>query len=216
MKKLIGILAIGVCTALQPVSAQNDAKAKTILDAATKKVNGLKSLKANFTLNLAAGNGKTNQSKTGSFSMKGTKYRISLQGQEIICDGKTIWTYVKDNNEVQISNYNPNEQTISPAKLFTNFYDKEYKYKYVGAKKVGSKNMDVIELVPTAGNKQFSKVELMVDQASSTISGGSITEKNGNHYTYTISNFTPNANIADNQFTFDTKAYKGVEVVDLR
>ena len=37
--------------------AQNDAKAKTVLDAVSKKVNTLKSLKANFTFSLTGGKG---------------------------------------------------------------------------------------------------------------------------------------------------------------
>lgn len=216
MKKLIGIFSITLLFISLNATAQNDPKAKTILDAVTKKMNSLKSLKANFSLNLASSNGKTKQSKSGTFYMKGSKYRISIQGQEIICDNKTIWTYLKDNNEVQINNYNPNEQTISPTKMITNFYDKEYKYKYVGAKKVGGKNCDVILLTPINTNKQFSKVELVIDKASSTISGGNITEKNGNNYSYTISNFVSNAPVEDKLFFFDPKAYKGIEVVDLR
>lgn len=216
MKKLIGILGLGLLSITHNAIAQTDAKAKSILDAVTKKVNGLKSLKANFSLNLSGGNGKTKQSKSGTFYMKGSKYRISIQGQEIICDNKTIWTYIKDNNEVQISNYNPNEQTISPTKLITNFYDKEYTYKYAGTKKVDNKTCDAIVLTPNNTNKQFKKVELFVDKATSTIVGGSITEKNGNLYTYTISNFVSNATVDDKMFSFDPKAYKGIEVVDLR
>lgn len=216
MKKLIGIFSLGLLSIVQPAMAQTDAKAKAILDAATKKVNSLKSLKANFSLNLSSANGKTKQSKSGTFYMKGSKYRISISGQEIISDNKTVWTYIKESNEVQINNYNPNEQTISPTKLITNFYDKEYKYKYIGTKKSGTQNCDAIELTPITAGKQFSKVEILVDKATSTIAGGSITEKNGNHYTYTISNFAGNAPVDDKLFSFDPKAYKGVEVVDLR
>ena len=216
MKKIFAILSIATLTAFQPASAQTDAKAKAILDGVTQKVNSLKTLKANFTLNLASANGKTKQSKSGSFMMKGQKYKILIQGQEIICDGKTIWTYVKDNNEVQVTNYNASEQTISPTKLITNFYDKEYKYKYAGVKKSGTKNCDAIELTPINSTKQFSKVEVLVDKASNTIAGGSITEKNGNQYNYSISNFAGNAPIGDDQFTFNAAAHKGVEVVDLR
>lgn len=216
MKKLIGILSIGLIAITQSATAQNDAKAKSILDAVTKKVNSFKSMKANFSLNLSSAKGKTKQSKSGTFYMKGSKYRISIQGQEIICDNKTVWTYIKDNNEVQISNYNPNEQTISPTKLITNFYDKEYKYRYVGTKKSGGKNCDVIELTPINTSKQFKQVEILVDKATSTIAGGSITEKNGNYYTYTISNFTGNAAVEDKLFFFEPKAFKGIEVVDLR
>jgi chaperone LolA len=216
MKKIIGLLSIGIICFNQPLFAQNDAKAKSILDAVTKKVNSFKSMKANFTLNLESANGKTKQSKSGIFFMKGSKYRISIQGQEIICDNKTVWTYIKENNEVQINNYNPNEQTISPTKLITNFYDKEYKYSYIGTKKSGGKNCDAIELTPINASKQFKRVEILVDKSTSTIAGGNITEKNGNQYTYTISNFTGNAPVDEKLFFFDPKAYKGIEVVDLR
>lgn len=215
MKKLLSILSIAILST-SSTQAQTDAKAKSILDNVTKKVNSFKTMKANFSLNLTSANGKTKQSKSGSFFMKGSKYRINIQGQEIICDNKTVWTYIKENNEVQVNNYNPNEQTISPTKLITNFYDKEYKYKYTGVKKSGGKNCDAILLTPINAGKQFKQVEILVDKASGTIAGGSITEKNGNHYTYTISGFTSNTTIDDKLFSFDPKAYRGIEVVDLR
>ena len=215
MKKFLALCFI-VAVAILPATAQTDAKAKSILEGVSKNINSLKSLKANFALHLTGGNGKVKETKKGSFSMKGKKYHVTLSGQEIICDTKTVWTYVKESNEVQVSNYNPNEQTISPDKLFTNFYDKEYKYKFMGEKKVGTKTCSVIELVPVAATKQFTKVELLVDKASNTIIGGSIWEKNGNKYKYEISGFTPNAPMSDALFTFDAKAHPGAEVVDLR
>ena len=215
MKRILILSMLAVCCMAEPALAQNDAKAKAILTAVSKKINSLKSLKANFALHLLSANGKTKQTKKGSFYMKGSKYRVSLGDQEIISDNKTLWTYVKAANEVQVSTYNPNEQTISPTKLFTNFYDKEYKYRYMGTKTVAGKPCDMIELTPVASGKQFSKVELAVDK-SSTIVGGNVYEKNGNQYKYEVSGFTPNANVSDALFTFDKKKYPGVEVVDLR
>lgn len=217
MRKLWAtIAAAAFCFTVTTATAQSDAKAKAVLDAVSKKMNGLKSAKANFTLHLAGGKGKVNETKKGTLVMKGQKYHVILSGQEIICDGKTVWTYTKDANEVQVSNYNPNEQTISPSKLFTNFYDKEYKYAYVGEKKVKGKANDVVDLTPTNGKKQFSKVELMVDKSTSMVTGGSIWEKNGNMYQYEVSNFVPNDNVPDAEFTFNKAAHPGVEVVDLR
>jgi len=216
MKKVLTVCLLSLCCAVQPAMAQSDAKAKSILEAVSKKINSLKSLKANFALHLAGANGKVNETKKGTFFLKGPKYHVVIGGQEIICDNKTVWTYNKEAKEVQVSNYNPNEQTLSPAKLFTNFYDKEYKYKYIGERKANGKTYNVVELTPTNNSKQFSKVELMVDKTSNTIAGGNIWQKNGNKYQYDISNFSPNANIPDTYFSFDSKAHPGVEVVDLR
>jgi chaperone LolA len=215
MKKILGLSMVAIMAIAQPVMAQNDAKAKTILEAVSKKVNALKSLKANFALHLNGSGGKVKETKKGTFYMKGPKYKVDIAGQEIICDNKTIWTYMKETKEVQVTNYNPNEQTISPAKLFTNFYDKEYSYKYVGTRRINGKDCDVVEMTPTNKSKQFSKVELVVDK-SSTIVGGNIWEKNGNSYKYEVSGFTPNAPVTDDMFAFDPKKHPGVEVVDLR
>ena len=117
---------------------------------------------------------------------------------------------------MQVSSFNPDEQTLSPAKLFTNFYDKEYSYKYLGTRKVAGKNCDVVEMTPNSKSKQFSKVELAIDQKTNTIVGGNVWEKNGNKYEYQISNFTTNPNVPDSYFAFDKSKHPGVEVVDLR
>jgi outer membrane lipoprotein carrier protein len=217
MKKVILAFTLFLSWAVTPAFAQNDAKAKNVLDAVSKKVNGLKSLKANFTFNLTGGKGgKVTDSRKGNISMKGQKYHILLTGQEIICDGKTIWTYNAEAKEVQISNFNPQEQSLSPAKLLTNFYDKEYKYSYKGERKEQGKSCDVIELTPTDQSKKVAKVELLIDKKQSMIAGGKYWEKNGNTYQWTVGNFTPNANIPDTYFAWDPKAHAGVEVIDLR
>jgi outer membrane lipoprotein-sorting protein len=215
MKKIL--LALAICCAVQPAMAQ-DAKAKSVLDAVSKKVSSLKSLKANFALTLIGGKGgKVTDSKKGSVTLKGQKYHVLMGGQEIISDTKTIWTYNKDAKEVQVSTYNPAEQSMSPAKLLTpGFYTKEYTYSYKGEKKEQGKNCDVVELIPIDKSKQLSKIELLVDKSTSMIAGGNYWEKNGNKYQIAISNFTPDANVADNYFTWVPSQHPGVETVDLR
>jgi len=216
MTKLFSACAIGLCLLANGAYAQ-DAKAKSILDGVSKKVSSLKSLKANFSLTLTGGKGgKVTDSRKGNISLKGQKYHVQLAGQEIISDNHTVWTYNKDAKEVQVTNFNAEEQSISPAKLLTNFWDKEYKYSYKGERTEGGKKCDVIELQPTDAKKKLLKIELLVDKASSTIVGGNYWEKNGNKYQYTVSNFTSNPNIPDSYFTWDAKTHPGVETVDMR
>ncbi|PQJ11222.1 gliding motility protein [Flavipsychrobacter stenotrophus] len=213
MKKLLSVCALALCFAAQTAHAQ-DAKAKAVLDGVTKKVNTLKTIKANFALKLTGG--KVSDSKKGTIAIKGTKYHVTLTGQEIICDNKTVWTYSADAKEVTVSTFNPKDQSISPAKLLTNFYDKEYKYKYAGERTEGGKKCDVIELTPIDASKQTTKIELLVDKATSMIVGGNIWAKNGNKTQYMISNVVTNSAVADDFFVWNAKAHPGVEVNDLR
>lgn len=154
--------------------------------------------------------------KKGSVWMKGTKYRVSFSGQEIFCDGKTVWNYDKAANEVTINNLDASGSSLSPQKLFTNFYDKDFSYFLKGEKKEGGKTLQEIEMTPTDKSKPFSKVNVLVDKTAKTIYSTKVTEKNNSKYSYTVTTLKSNATIADAQFVFDKSKYPGVEEVDLR
>lgn len=214
MRKIPFACIVLLCTFCLSAAAQNDPKAKAVLEGMTKKVSSLKTLKANFVLNITGA--KVKDTKKGSISLKGEKYHVELGGQEIICDNKTVWTYNKDAKEVQVSTYNPAEQSMTPAKLLTNSYEKEYKYSYKGEKKEKGKTFDMVELTPKDNNAKASKIELLVDKATSIVASGNIQEKNGNKIQYAISNLVADSNIPDTYFSWDPKSHPGVEVVDLR
>lgn len=215
MKNLLMICALMVGMAVQQAHAQDDAKAKAMLDDAYDMLAKLKTLKADFSLELKGGG--VNDTKKGTFYMKGPKYRVEIAGQEIICNNETLWTVIKATNEVQITEYNPDAQAISPAKLFTeNFFENEYNYKYAGKRKVSGKMCDVIQLTPKSKDKQFSKVEIAITEKK-VILGGQVWEKNGNTYRYDITKYDANpAGVTDATFVFDAKKHPEMEVIDLR
>lgn len=214
MKKILSLLLVAATFASFQSHAQ-DAKANAVLDKLSAKVKGMSSLKANFVFTMNDAAGKSKGTKSGSFLMKGNKFKVTMPAQQIICDGKTVWTYLVSDKEVQVSNYDPNAQSISPSKLFSGSYAKEYKSVYAGEKTIAGKKVDVIEMTPTSA-KNFKKVVLYVDKTSSMINGGIMYDKSGSSYGYTISGVTPNAKVADTDFTFDAKKNPGVEVIDLR
>ena len=195
----------------------NDPDAKKILDAVSAKFKSYKAVQATFTYNVENADGKNISSKKGSVYMKGTKYRVSFVGQEIYSDGNTVWTYDKSSNEVTITKLDKDAtSTLTPQKLFTNFYDKDFLYKLNGEKKAGGKTLQEIEMTPNDKTKAFHKVYVMVDKNTKTIYSTKVLEKAGNRYTYTVTSLKGNANIPDSKFVFDKKVYPGVEEVDLR
>jgi outer membrane lipoprotein carrier protein len=195
---------------------QSDPEAKKVLDAVSAKFKTFKTVKATFNYRIENSGGKEQGEKKGTVYMKGMKYRVSITGQEIFCDGTNIWTFDKSANEVQVSQFDPGTSTITPQKLFTNFYDKDFLYKLNDEKKQGAKIFQEVELTPVDKTKPFFKVLLGVDKKTKIIMSTQVFEKNGNRYIYRINNISTNTAIPDNTFVFDEKKYPGVEVIDLR
>jgi outer membrane lipoprotein carrier protein len=216
MKKFIcGILMMTAFLAkAQPPKGmgQSDPAAKKVLDGVSAKFKSFKNVTAKFLLKMENGAGKLLSNKSGTVYMKGTKYRISVTGQEIFSDGSNVWTYDKASNEVTITKLDPTNNTITPQKLFTNFYDKDFLYKLNG-EKAGTQE---VELTPIDKSKPFHKVLVSINKAAQTISNTKVFEKTGNRFNYTVSNMNTTSAVADTQFVFDAKKYPGVEVVDLR
>ena len=195
---------------------KNDPDAKKILDAVSAKFKTFKSIQAKFSLKIENSSGKSLGTKSGTVYMKGVKYRISVTGQEVYCDGINVSSFDKAANEVTITKVDASSNTLTPQKIFTNFYDKDFLYKLNGETKSGTKILQEIELTPIDKTKPFFKVLLYIDKAMKTISQTKIYEKAGNRYTYSVTNMNTTTLIDDSQFVFDKKKYPGVEEVDLR
>jgi len=195
---------------------KSDPEAKKVLDAVSAKFKTFKSVKASFALKIENAAGKVQGTKSGTVMMKGVKYRVSITGQEIFCDGATIWTYDVAAKEVQVSDLDNSSGSITPQKLFTNFYDKDFLFMLNPDVTRAGKTYQVVELTPVDKTKPFFKVVIEVDKASKVIMSTRVFEKNGNRYLYAISSMATTTVIPDDSFAFNLKKYPGVEVIDLR
>jgi outer membrane lipoprotein-sorting protein len=133
----------------------------------------------------------------------------------MISDGKSQWTYLKKDKEVQVSVVDKTGDALNPAQIFT-LYEKGFKYLYTSDKKIGAKVYQMIDLSPTDTKKSYFKIRLGIDKVAKQVASVLIFDKNGNKYTYDVKTFVPNVKVPESTFTFDAKKYPGVEVVDLR
>jgi outer membrane lipoprotein carrier protein len=221
MKKLFTLIAAAAVaftaqaqTTKNPT--RNDPAAKKILDAVSAKFKTYKAPQASFSYKVENAQGKVLSSKKGSVTMKGPKYKVAMDGLEIFADGKTTWNYDKSANEVTINSVEGGGSSMSPQKLLTNFYDKDFYYKYNGEKKEAGKTLQEIELTPTDKTRPFHKIYLLIDKAGNSLYSARFLEKTGGRYSYTITSMKSSASVADSEFTFDKSKHPGVEVVDLR
>ncbi len=209
------VTAMAVLLFINSSSAQTDAKAQSILKGVSAKYRSYNSIAASFKLNILDQKTKKTESQTGSITLQGNKFNFTMKDQTVMNDGKTTYTFLKESNEVQISESKNDPNAITPTNIFT-MYERGFKSKYIGDKKVAGKNVQLIELVPEDAKKAYSKIELSIDKAGKYVNEAKVFNKDGNIITYSVVKFTPNTPVTDDLFSFNKAKYPGVEVVDLR
>lgn len=196
--------------------AQSDKKADDILKGVSKKYKSYQSLKANFSILLENTKDKTKETQKGVLQLKGQKYKLQFMGQEVISDGKTRWTFLKEANEVQIDNQKIDENAITPSSIFT-IYEKGWIAKFTGEVKENKLVLQHIELIPAdAKSKNIFKVRLAINKSEKNIYSAKIFDKNGSIQTISVEKLFPNNAGDDSIYLFDKNNYPGSDIVDLR
>ncbi|MGQ0828781.1 MAG: LolA family protein [Bacteroidota bacterium] len=205
---LITFIAVSAFT----INAQNDSKAKTILDDLSAKTKAFTTIKAEFAFTVEKKD-KSKDTQNGKIQTKGDKYKLEIPGHVIYCDGKTVWDHIKDANEVQIKDMEVgNDDAINPSTIFT-LYEKGYKYKF-DTEDATTQTISLFPLNPD--KKKFHTVKLFIDKVKKQIASVKMMMKDGTTHSYVIKSFAGNSPIPDTDFTFNTKAYPGISVEDLR
>lgn len=194
-----------------------DAKANAILQNLNKKTKTYKTISAKFNINMN-GKDKSSEEQKGSIMVKGGKYRLELKSQTILCDSVTLWTVLKDANEVQVNNVDAknDKSNLSPATLF-NLYEKDFKSHFDNEEQKGNSLIEHIDLYPKHPEREkYHTIKLSIDKNKNEVTQIDILMKDGDSVMYSILSFNANDDIPDSTFTFNKNDYPGIEVEDLR
>jgi outer membrane lipoprotein-sorting protein len=213
--KFVAILFIAVSPFHLSGQSKKDPKAHEILKGVSNKYKSSKTVSASFRVITTDQKSKSTDTQTGSILIKGDKYKLTLKGQEIVSDGKTVWTYLKESKEIHVNDVNTRSDAISPTTIFT-IYEKGFSSKYTGESTYNNIPVQQIELVPDDSKKPYFKIQLNINKSEKIIASAKIFEKGGTHITYSVDQFKLNQDVADNTFNFDPSKYPGAEVIDLR
>jgi len=192
------------------LSAQKDSQAKIILDQIGTKVKGAKGILVNIQLVSKNSKGKALGTKTIQLKMKGDKYLLKQGGTEILCDGINIYNF-DGINTISKSNLAEADQTLSPQKLLSGNYDKEFNFSLLRQ----NNSFATIELIPLDNRKSFQKITLVIDKLKSALSTATILDKSNNSTYVKVVSINYTATLVDKLFSFDrTKYPKNVEIFD--
>lgn len=221
MKFVTSFLVFGIlCMSSLFVQAQSVKTYKEKSDpAATKILKNLKKvygkyegIELKYSLELEYGEEK--QLQEGEILQEGDKYRINNNGNLFINDGSTVWVYIKEQNEVQVNDYIPEEDDFmfSPAKIFSiGENDKDFVYVITGEDSRGYK----IEFKPLDKDSDIMKIRIRVDKSQTKISSVKVFSDDGTRMTFKIKSIK-DVSPSSSSFKFNKAKYPGVTEVDMR
>lgn len=198
--------------------AQQDQKAKGILEKVTESTRGYSTISASFNYVMENKSEGIHEENKGNIILKGDKFHLSLPmlGMEMFNDGKTVWTYMKDANEVTVAGADDEmNELMDPSKLFT-IYEEGFNYKFIEEKTVGGVPVYVIDLFPENNEIEYSKIRIQVEKQRMLIKHAEMVGKEGANYIVQVNDLKTNVPANDGEFVFDKSKYKNVEVIDLR
>lgn len=211
------LLLGGTLAAQSKATTTNDPNATKMLDKIRKEYQAHKTIETSFDIVTEFPGSKEN-TKSGKLIQQGKKYAMVMNDQEVYCDGKLIWYYLKDDKEVQINNYveSSGEEIISPEQLFKFYESGNYLYAITGEERLGSKVLTTIEFKPKSRMSQYSKVRLGINQTNGMPDYMKVFSKNGAKTTLVIKATTYDKLYKPESFVFNQKKYPGIHVEDLR
>ena len=180
-----------------------DQTANTLLKKAAAKMSGTVSFSVTV-VNLDA-------DKKVDILYNAPRYRVKTSDLEIYCNGKAVWQLNKPNKEVVITPMTDSDDDITnPARLLSN-YSKSFRAKFIREESDGTA---IVDLQPMKA-RSYHKIRLYINSKTGLLKKMEQHNFDSSRGVYTLSNFK-NTKATDADFTFNTKANPGVEVVDMR
>ncbi|MDC3071144.1 outer membrane lipoprotein carrier protein LolA [Bacteroidota bacterium] len=187
--------------------------ASQILNSLSEKTKSYKNISIDFDFKYENELEDIREKKSGKIIIENEKFKLEIDDQIIVCNGKDQWIYSKETNEVQILEYDRNNEFMNPKNLL-NIYEKGYNYRYDKEIEIDSKYYHLIDLFPNEKNNEIIKISLAVSKDENMVKKIEAYESNGAIYTYTV--IKSRYNRKNLKFDFDTSKYENIYIIDLR
>lgn len=202
------ILSLILFSFLFATLANAQDNAKQLLQEVAQKVKSYDNIQIEFKYNLNNTKESVSQETRGKVSLSGDKYLLEMLGIERIFDGKKIYTIIPEDEEVTISNYDPEmESEITPSRMLT-FYENGYEAKMDIVQDLKGRKIQYVALKPIHPNNDIKEILLGIDIQTKNIYKLIQVDNNDTKYTVTVQSFKSNQPISESLFLFDNKKYE--------
>ena len=207
MKTRNFLFTLAILLTASTLKAQNSADAivRTFVD----QLKNHKNLELVFSYQFSPDGKKVGETQKGHAWLQGESYRVDLPEQQSLSDGKSIWTYFIEEEEVMVSSATEGEDN-TPLKLLTSL-DKNYA---AAIAKMDNDGNCTMELANPKG--VYKRITLNINTKTTEIKNADIYVEDGSKIALSFEEMKFDQKLDDKFFTFDEKAHPNVDVIDMR
>lgn len=214
MKRVVLIVVMICCVC--SVFAQKDETARKILDKVANTYKTYGSFSIEFSITMENKEEEIKETSNGNADIQDGKYKICLMGTETYFDGKTRYSYIKDAEEVNISDVDEEDESmLNPAKIF-DLYKKGFDYKIIKEWIEKGKAITEVELVPNDQDVEYKSAIVRIEKSTNHILSFTTIGTEGNNVTIRLVKLIKDKSFNTDHFIFDSKANPNVEIIDMR
>jgi len=191
----------------QTLTAQNNAEA--LIRLLVNQLKSHKNVEMVFSYQISADGKNYSDSENGHAWLQGEAYKVEMTEQQTISDGKTIWSYLVEEEEVMVSNATDGTDN-TPLKLLTSL-DESYVATLTG---IDAQGLATVELANPKG--QYKRVTLKIDTKKIELKSADVYMEDGNKLVVNVEEMKFDQKLDDDFFTFNTKKHPKVDVIDMR
>ena len=215
MKK-VTLLIISLFATLLLV-AQGSVPQMEVLDQVAAKTEKYVGLKIDFTMYVENLHNAKRDSYKGNAVYKTGLYKMDIMGQVVYSDGKTNWTYLKDADEINVTNNSENEAFMTNPQAILKDYKNKFKVNFVSDKFEKNRALLEFDFIPKQiDNKKYSKITIRIDKTKKQIFSVRYVGKDGVNYLIEIDKMLENPTITDAEVKFNKASYPDAELIDMR
>lgn len=199
----LAILAVTVLSAGQAAAQSPEAVARTL----QQRYRQVRTLSADF----VQSTGSTRL--TGRLQVRGDAFRMTVGEQTLVTDGRTLWSYAPDDEQVVVQDYDAAQTGFSIGQLFTDYLRV---FRAVGATRATLDGVrhDVLTLRPRDAGSSVRDATLYVRSSDAIPTRVRVRDTNGTLHAFDLSRVQLNPSLPASTFAFTPP--RGTEVVDLR
>ena len=200
MRKLLALIALII-----PMVCSAVTSATSVVDKTVETIRKAPSISSNLTIN--ARNGVS----SGTFTLAGDRFVIDTDMASTWYDGKTLWSYSRDTNEVTITE--PTADELAEINPFT--FIKKARKDYTPRLLKSSPGTYTVELTPKSGKQEISKAVVTVDAQTYFIKNVALTI-NKHNINIIFQAMRTGKQLPDSHFRFNSKQLPKADINDLR